>query len=345
MSLGFFEKDDLSAVIDFLRSSGRVGTIGLWGRSMGAATALLHGHRDPSIAAMVLDSPFSSLMQLATELVDKGKEMSGYNVPGFVVKIIIGWVQGSVKKKANFDIDALTPIADVDKCFIPALFVAGQQDDFILPSHSHDIHAKYAGDKNLSLVTGGHNSARPSWWMHSAAIFLRTYMQIPEHLPLGGQSASSGGLSLPPIQDTITAAWARATAGTGTRGPTSRAPGRIMADSESAMMQQAVAASMLLGGGSTASAPAPATSTAAAAVAAAPQHPASPPDALHGAGKDSTAASGGSTSVRAPPAPSPQAQPVSAAHMTEEEMLAFAIERSMQEASGQSHERDQDAAP
>ena len=33
--------------------------------SMGAATALLHGHRDPSIAAMVLDSPFADLKQLS----------------------------------------------------------------------------------------------------------------------------------------------------------------------------------------------------------------------------------------------------------------------------------------
>ena len=34
-------------------------------RSMGAATALLHAHRDPSIAALVLDSPFTDLRVLA----------------------------------------------------------------------------------------------------------------------------------------------------------------------------------------------------------------------------------------------------------------------------------------
>ena len=43
VSLGHYEKDDLSAVVDFLRQSGRVSTLGLWGRSMGAATALQHG--------------------------------------------------------------------------------------------------------------------------------------------------------------------------------------------------------------------------------------------------------------------------------------------------------------
>ena len=48
---------DLRVVIDHLRASGKVSTIALWGRSMGAATALLHGDRDPSIAAMVRSPP------------------------------------------------------------------------------------------------------------------------------------------------------------------------------------------------------------------------------------------------------------------------------------------------
>lgn len=53
VSLGYYEKDDLKAVIEHLRASGRVSRIALWGRSMGAVTALMHGERDPSLAAMV----------------------------------------------------------------------------------------------------------------------------------------------------------------------------------------------------------------------------------------------------------------------------------------------------
>jgi len=37
-------------VIDYLRKTDHIGTIGLWGHSMGAATALLHAGRDPSLA-------------------------------------------------------------------------------------------------------------------------------------------------------------------------------------------------------------------------------------------------------------------------------------------------------
>jgi dienelactone hydrolase len=44
----------IKRVIEYLRDTGKTSTIALWGRSMGAATALLHGERDPSIAGQIL---------------------------------------------------------------------------------------------------------------------------------------------------------------------------------------------------------------------------------------------------------------------------------------------------
>lgn len=41
---------------------------------MGAATALLHGDRDMTIAALVLDSAFADLTQLAEEMVERGRQ-------------------------------------------------------------------------------------------------------------------------------------------------------------------------------------------------------------------------------------------------------------------------------
>lgn len=39
-----------------------------------SVTALLHGDRDPSIAGMVLDSPFADLTQLCEEMVEKARD-------------------------------------------------------------------------------------------------------------------------------------------------------------------------------------------------------------------------------------------------------------------------------
>lgn len=178
VSLGYYEREDLMCVIAHLRATNVVSTIALWGRSMGAATALMHGDRDPSIACMILDSSFSDLTKLAEEMVDKGREQ-GINVPNFVVSVAIRMIRGSVKKQAGMDIKQISPISHADKCFIPALFVAGEHDDFINKRHSEAIHARYAGDKNMILVEGDHNSPRPKFMFDSVSIFLQTCLQIP----------------------------------------------------------------------------------------------------------------------------------------------------------------------
>lgn len=179
VSLGYYEREDLMCVIAHLRATNVVSTIALWGRSMGASTALMHGDRDPSIACMILDSPFSDLTTLAEEMCEKGKEQ-GIHVPGFVVSVAMRLIRGSVKKQAGVDIKEISPIQHADKCFIPALFVAGEHDDFIHKRHSEQIHACYAGDKNMIVVEGDHNSPRPKFMFDSACIFLQTCLQIPQ---------------------------------------------------------------------------------------------------------------------------------------------------------------------
>jgi pimeloyl-ACP methyl ester carboxylesterase len=179
VSLGAFEKDDLKCVIEYLRNEGTTSTIALWGRSMGAATALLHGERDPSIAGMILDSAFASLEMLAEEMVEKGRK-HGLFAPGFVVAIAMRFIRSSVLKKAEFDIKELAPIDHADKCYIPALFIAAEGDDFVSPHHTQKIYHQYAGDKNVIIVDGDHNSQRPAFMYDMVAIFLVQTLQIPE---------------------------------------------------------------------------------------------------------------------------------------------------------------------
>ncbi|DBA05199.1 TPA: hypothetical protein N0F65_005049 [Lagenidium giganteum] len=181
ISLGYFERDDVSAVIDHLRSQGHVSTIGLWGRSMGAATALLHADRDPSMAGLVVDSAFTSLEQLVQEIVEHGRK-EGYTIPGFLVKIVMKFIRSSVLKRANFDLRELAPIEHASISFVPALFVAAKRDDFIAPHHSQQLHAQYAGDKNIVIVAGDHNSVRPPFLLDSAGIFLQTALQVDGRL-------------------------------------------------------------------------------------------------------------------------------------------------------------------
>ena len=121
VSLGYYEREDLQTVIHHLRASGEVSTIGLWGRSMGAATAIMYGSRDPTISCMVLDSSFTDLTRLAEEMVEKGKEQ-GVNVPNFVVSVALRMIKSSIKSQAGFSIRHLSPISHVNRCFIPVSY-------------------------------------------------------------------------------------------------------------------------------------------------------------------------------------------------------------------------------
>jgi pimeloyl-ACP methyl ester carboxylesterase len=53
VTLGAHEVEDLGVVVQHLREQGGVSSVGLWGRSMGAVTALLYSHTDHNIAGMV----------------------------------------------------------------------------------------------------------------------------------------------------------------------------------------------------------------------------------------------------------------------------------------------------
>ncbi|KAA3480671.1 GTP_EFTU_D3 domain-containing protein/Abhydrolase_5 domain-containing protein [Gossypium australe] len=179
-----FQKDDLKAVVDYLRADGNVSLIGLWGRSMGAVTSLMYGAEDPSIAGIVLDSPFSDLVELMLELVDTYK----FRLPKFTVKFAIQFMRKSIQKKAKFDITDLNTIKVAKSCFVPALFGHAIGDDFIRPHHSDRIFEaymefstiSYKGDKNIIKFEGDHNSPRPQFYFDSINIFFHNVLQPPE---------------------------------------------------------------------------------------------------------------------------------------------------------------------
>ncbi|KAJ8565898.1 hypothetical protein K7X08_008474 [Anisodus acutangulus] len=176
VTLGWNEKDDLRAVVEYLRTDGNVSLIGLWGRSMGAVTSLMYGAEDPSIAGMVLDSPFSDLVDLMMELVDTYK----IRLPKFTVKFAIQYMRRAVQKKSKFDITELNTIKVAKSCFVPVLLGHAVDDDFIQPHHSDRVFDAYMGDKNIIKFEGDHNSPRPQFYFDSISIFFNNVLQPPE---------------------------------------------------------------------------------------------------------------------------------------------------------------------
>jgi pimeloyl-ACP methyl ester carboxylesterase len=162
ISLGWHERDDLGAVITHLRAWPRCGPLGLWGRSMGAVTALLYAERDPRLGAVVLDSPFASLEQLTDEIAhsDETRNIGGFQAPTWMIDAALAVIRMRVRSLAGFDIEDVAPVAHVEKVFVPALFFHSHEDDLISTDHAQQLFEAYAGDKQLCMMDGDHNSER-----------------------------------------------------------------------------------------------------------------------------------------------------------------------------------------
>uniref|UniRef100_A0A0D6QWH6 Serine aminopeptidase S33 domain-containing protein n=1 Tax=Araucaria cunninghamii TaxID=56994 RepID=A0A0D6QWH6_ARACU len=195
VSLGWHEKDDLKSAVSYLRNMKNISCIGLWGRSMGAVTSLLYGAEDPSIAGMVLDSPFSNLFDLMMELVDVYK----IRLPKFTVKVAVQYMRRVIQRRAAFDIMDLNVTQIAPKTFIPALFGHATEDVFIQPHHSDIIFKSYAGDKNIIKFEGDHNSARPQFYYDSVSIFFYNVLRPPQ-VPTTGTSKADKYFELGALQ-------------------------------------------------------------------------------------------------------------------------------------------------
>ena len=156
ISLGFHEKNQLKNIVDFIENYPGVGEIGLWGRSMGAATSLIYASIDKRIKAIVVDSPFADFRRVAKEMC-----MAQVSIPGFLIEGAISIIGKSVYKKNKMKINEIKPIEAVKKCDIPVIFVHARDDDLVNFQHTLDLYNNYRGiSKEIKEVNGGHNGKR-----------------------------------------------------------------------------------------------------------------------------------------------------------------------------------------
>lgn len=178
VTMGYFEKDDLSAVIAFERSRpGFSGRIGTHGESMGAATVILQGAVASSGASVlpdfvVADCPFSDLSdELAWNL------KSRYGLPREPFLLLSSAI---ARLRCGFAWKQVSPIRAIEQAGgmpnVPLFLVHGSADSYILPKMSEDLFAAKQGVKRLLLVPdAGHGRSlvtAPGLYAQELAEFL-----------------------------------------------------------------------------------------------------------------------------------------------------------------------------
>ncbi|OMJ75218.1 hypothetical protein SteCoe_25696 [Stentor coeruleus] len=175
ISLGWYEQYDLANLVDYLKEERRVGSIGIWGRSMGAATAILYASSNPKgIEALVLDSPYAKLKGVAMNL---ARAKAKY-VPKFLLRIIFALIRSSIMKIANFDIKKLKPIKHVKKINIPAIIAYSTNDELVPCKQFEKIQVEYGGESHISIFRGEHNDMRPSEFCREVGRFFCRHLKV-----------------------------------------------------------------------------------------------------------------------------------------------------------------------
>eukprot|EP01017_Pseudomicrothorax_dubius_P022708 TRINITY_DN24542_c0_g1_i2.p1 TRINITY_DN24542_c0_g1~~TRINITY_DN24542_c0_g1_i2.p1 ORF type:complete len:355 (+),score=69.68 TRINITY_DN24542_c0_g1_i2:132-1196(+) len=181
VSLGVNEPDDVEAVINHLRTSGKVTNIALWGRSMGAVAAIRYQLRDPCIFAVVADSPFASLTQLAEDFAQRQLGLSKS-----LISFFLKCLRRSIKKRLGFDVFENNPIDVVHECETPILFAVALGDDVTPKFHAETLFKRYGGDnKGLMYIDGDHNSRRATNFKAAVASFFVKRFKLHKDLSSG----------------------------------------------------------------------------------------------------------------------------------------------------------------
>ena len=71
----------------------------------------------------------------------------------------------------------MDPLKASSSCTIPAIFIHAKNDNFVAPKHSLTIYENYAcKTKEIVLIEGDHNSARPYDAFNFISLFLYRYL-------------------------------------------------------------------------------------------------------------------------------------------------------------------------
>ena len=158
-SVGYYEVRDLLGAIAYVktRSNADASRIGVYGFSMGGATALLTTVVYPDIKAVITDSAFASL-----DAVLKSSFKYFYRLPRFPFKpatVLASKVFSRTVLRRIHPVESLRKLSSENRK-VPILFIHNDKDPAVPISEAITLYSAYTGPKELWVIEGsGHIAA------------------------------------------------------------------------------------------------------------------------------------------------------------------------------------------
>ena len=149
-SYGFFEKQDLKAVVDeLIRRQGEDVYFGIHGESMGAATMLLYaGSVEDRADFYIADCPYSDFGEQLLYRMSKEVKLP-------VGKVLLPLADLFLKLREGYNLRDISPRSVIENIEKPVLFIHSIPDDYILASMTQELFDKKNGRKKLFFAVNG----------------------------------------------------------------------------------------------------------------------------------------------------------------------------------------------
>jgi len=143
VSFGYYEKQDIKAVVDYVKSQSLEGQIVVHGFSMGAATAGLYAgtdHANLNIDGVIMDSSFESLETVFKSVWNDMNTGLPYSYAVWCGDI-------ALKSKHGFGFDDADACRALQSCQIPVLIIQSEQDEIATVAMGQNLYDSIQSDK------------------------------------------------------------------------------------------------------------------------------------------------------------------------------------------------------
>lgn len=152
-SMGYYEKYDLKACADwlFIRLEGNI-TLGVFGESMGAATALQYCNIDSRVNFCIEDCGYSDVFKLL-----KIRLKGDYNINS---TLLIFFADLVMRLKYKWSFKHSSPIEYIKDLHLPILFIHGDNDHYVPTEMVYDLYnSKSKGIKDIYIAIGASHAS------------------------------------------------------------------------------------------------------------------------------------------------------------------------------------------
>jgi uncharacterized protein len=150
ITFGATDSRDLSQIISTLQHRGLCSkTVGVYGTSMGAATAILLAGADPRVVAVIAVAPFATIREEVTPFSRNALGAIGDILPDKALNSLANVVSHA----ASLDLDDAKPIDAITRTKAHILLIHGDADSIIPYSASQELHAQ-APSTVLMIIPG-----------------------------------------------------------------------------------------------------------------------------------------------------------------------------------------------